>query len=464
MEANRVKFVLWLLLLAGSVGIVHAQNPQPGADGLGDSRFPLAGNGGYDVQHYTLDLTWDAATGDIFGTATIEALATQALSAFNLDFRGLSIIGITVDDTPATFARAEPELTIQPAQPLLDGDPFTVVVAYSGRPQPLRDPAAPIAIGWITYDEGVYVVSEPLGAATWYPVNDHPLDRATYTFRITVPQPYVVAANGLLQETIDSGATTTYVWEASDPLASYLATVNIGQFDVQTDTGPDGLPIRNYFPPDLDAGALAGFDRTAEMIAFFSDLFGPYPFEAYGVVVVSADFPAALETQTLSVFGPLSLGEVTVAHELAHQWFGDSVALADFGDMWLNEGFASYAEVLWLGHVLEFDIDDLAFLEGFYDTVRELPPPGDPPADDLFHPGVYQRGAFTLHALRLRVGAKTFFEIIQTYYEQFRDRNATTADFIALAEEISGEDLDALFDTLLYADQLPPLSELGLDE
>jgi aminopeptidase N len=325
----------------------------------------------------------------------------------------------------------------------------------------------PISMGWNHYEGGVYVASEPAGAHNWFPANDHPCDKATYTFVITAPKPYVVAANGLLRTTTDNGPTTTYVWEVRAPMASYLASVNISDFARVEQQGPNGLLIRNYFPRERASELRDEFEPTAEMIEFFNGIFGPYPFEAYGVVVANTELGYALENQTLSLFG-LGIEQAgehahrIVAHELAHQWFGNSVSLKTWKDMWLNEGFASYAEILWQEHK-----EGKQAVEGqmklMYDYIAEgnYPPPAEPPPNDLFNPSVYLRGALTLHALRLEVGDDTFFRILRTYADRFKYGNAGTDDFIAVAEEISGRDLKALFDAWLYSRQMPDFPEQG---
>jgi aminopeptidase N len=461
---------------------------QRGAEGIGDPYNPLLGNGGYDAQHYTLNLSVDVEQNAISGTVMMRAMATQDLLGFNLDFIGFDIGQVSVNGTAANYQRGRVsperrELAIFPAETTQSGETFTATVAYSGSPRPFRSQAIPASIGWRAYKDGIYVASEPDAAASWYPVNDHPLDKATYTFEITVPEPYVVAANGLLQDVIDNGDTNTYVWEASDPLASYLVTVNISDYVIQTEQGPNGLPIRNFFPPELADEAAFDFGRTAEMIAFFSQLFGPYPFEAYGVAVID-DVPFALETQTLSIFSSDAVSgdraaEEVVAHELAHQWFGDSVSPAQWGDIWLNEGFATYAQWLWLEQAEGRAAFESA-IQGGYNAVsgriwsdlpndevtrrlaRQFPPPGSPPLDDLFNGSVYIRGGLTLHALRLRVGDEAFFDLLRTYHERFRYGNATTADFIAIAEEVSGEDLADFFQGWLYEPAVPDIPEIGL--
>ena len=453
----------------------------PGPDGAGDTLYPQLGNGGYDAQRYTLDLHYDVASKRLDATTTITASATQPLGAFNLDFVGFAISRITVGGAPARFTRNGRELTITPAQPIAAGATFTTSVAYAGTPEPQLASAVDIRVGWNAYDGGSYVAAEPDGAANWFPANDHPSDKALYTFRVTVAKPYLVAANGTLRQTIERGNERTFVWQARDPLASYLATVDIFPFEVQTETGPNGLPIRNYFPPDIAAEGRAAFAPTSAMIAYFNEIFGPYPFEAYGVVVPDADFGFALETQTLTLFNrgaatadPAEL-ESTVAHELAHQWFGDSVSLRQWRDIWLNEGFATYASALWLEHKQGRAALD-AYMQRLYTSLGgrlnipgatpEAPssrptagPAGSPPADDLFNQSVYSRGALTLHALRRAIGDEDFFRTLRTYAERYRYGNATTKDFIAVAEETSGQQLDTLFDAWLYGDGLPPLPQ-----
>jgi len=565
------KWIMWGLIVLVGVSSAAAQGPDQGADGIGDAYYPQLGNGGYDAQHYTLDLVVDVERNTVEGSATIDALATQPLATFNLDFAGPEVEAVAVNGAPVEYDHQDRELVITPAAPLADGEPFTVEVTYRGQPQPVRPEALPVQMGWIHYGTGIVVAGEPVGASGWYPVNEHPLDKATYTLRVTVPEPYVVAANGLLQETVSQGDGVTYVWEATDPIASYLVTVNIDDFVIQTENGPDGLPIRNYFPADIADEAAADFAPTADMIAYFSSVFGPYPFEAYGVVVADTRMGFALETQTLSVFSRNWVTdsrsiEETVAHELAHQWFGNSVSLAQWRDIWLNEGFATYASWLWFEHSAGPAAMDQAVTRTYQgivegtrqhtitvtrsqlvdhvaqsapdaatlapdalaevarlllpaedagpvvadllpggvagadlpDWIHNLPfqqvtlggaelarlgellgfdawggrdlrllyspfaPPGLAPPDDLFNPGVYYRGALVLHALRAQVGDDVFFDILATYYDRHAYGNATTADFVAVAEEVSGEDLGAFFDAWLAGPVLPDIPEMGL--
>lgn len=471
-----------LILLIG-IGAVVAQEGEQGAEGIGDPFYPLLGGGGYDVRHYALDITVDMEERQIAGVATLDITATQDLSGFNLDLHELDITSITVDGEAAEFTHERRELNIALPAPVTEGDSFTVVITYGGRPRPITEVSLGGAgIGWNFARGYVYTASETNGSATWYPVNDHPADKATYTFRVTVPAPYVVAANGVLQETIEEGDLITYVWEMAQPMASYLATVNIDTF-VVNEYEDNGIYIRNYFPQTVARAAEEVFAEQDEMAAYFSEIFGEYPFDAYGAVLTRADLGFALETQTLSLFGQYIAygtpedGAEVIAHELAHQWFGNAVSPALWRDIWLNEGFATYASWLWFEHslgpeALAETVEGIAgYLSG--DIFRQqgmeendirrmlarIVAPGKAAANDLFNSGVYVRGALTLHALRLTVGDDDFFTILRTYYERFKHGNATTADFVGVAEEISGENLGAFFEAWLYAEQTPALPE-----
>ncbi|MBZ0295871.1 MAG: M1 family metallopeptidase [Anaerolineae bacterium] len=467
---------LWILIVILVSGMV-VQAQEPGSAGIGDPYYPTLGNGGYDALSYALDLDVDMENNVISGSSTMEAEATEDLSSFHLDFIGFEIESIEVNGEAAAYLRNGRELSITPEAALEDGESFTVVVAYTGEPnEDLSQQSALYSSGWVRYKDGVFVASEPAGAARWFPVNDHPRDKALYSFRITVPEPYVVAANGLLQDVIiNADDTTTYVWSSEYVMASYLATVNIGDFVVQTDEGPDGLLIRNYFPSRLTEDAEEVFAPTADMIEYFSSIFGPYPFEAYGVVVADLPLFFALETQTLSLFGaemiPGALTDIlsgwqspesVIAHELSHQWFGDSVTPENWEDIWLNEGFASYASALWLEHSAGEAVFENVMRQYYAQIEGRNYTPGDPGPNRLFGQGIYPQGAWTLHALRMEVGDETFFEILRTYYERYQYSNASTADFIQVAEEVSGQDLTDFFDAWLFDGGAPSVPSWGL--
>jgi aminopeptidase N len=432
---------------------------QAGASGVGDPYFPDAGNGGYDVDHYALDLTWDPTRQHLEGVTTISAVATQALASFSLDLTGLDVRAVEVDGGQARWERRDDhELVVTPAHTLRAEATFRTVVRYGGTPAAIGGPA-PLEPGFTTDGREVYVASEPNGAPTFFPCNDHPTDKATYEIRVTAPDALDVAANGLLRETTpgDGAGTETWVFEAPDPMASYLVQVVVGNLRFEELTGPDELPIRNAYDADLGEDVGRAFERQSEMIDFFDDLFGPYPFAAYGAVVVDDDLGFALETRTLSLFGSNGLGEPIVAHELAHQWFGDHVSLGSWRDIWLNEGFATYAQWLWAEHRGEGTIEEIAARSARSPGLDV--PPADPGAAQLFHRTVYVRGALTLHVLRHDLGDHAFFELLRRWVDRYGGASATSADFEALADEVGGRDLSGLFDAWLRAPRLPTLED-----
>jgi aminopeptidase N len=251
-------------------------------------------------------------------------------------------------------------------------------------------------------------------------------------------------------------------------MATYLATVVIADLELEHAGAAGGVPIRNYFPADMPRTARQEFDRTGEMLEYFTSILGAYPFDAYGVVVAPIELPFALETQTLTLFGIADrYNEGTIAHELAHQWFSNSISLRRWQDIWLNEGFATYASLLWFEHRFGAEPVDTE-IHAMYRVLMDSNDArtmriGAPPSDDLFNGAVYWRGAMTLHALRQEVGDPLFFQILRTYVERFRYGNATTDDFIALAEEISVQDLRALFDAWLFQEKVPFMPGWGAE-
>jgi len=647
----------------------------PGAPGLGDPYFPLDGNGGYDVKHYRLDVRYEPATDVLEGVARIRARATQNLSRFNLDLVGMNVRSIRVDGRRARWTRAGDELTVEPRRGLRKHRRFGVVVVYDGVPQTGADGS-----GFIHTDDGALVVGEPDVAATWFPVNDHPLDKAAYRFRITVPKGLEAIANGELTSRRTRAGWTTWTWVAREPMASYLTTATIGEFEinayraggvkfwdaidpdlftppqprtgeqyalsqfadlsykrlartisvpaggaqlsfwVQRDTEPEWdyvfveahavgsdewttLPDLNghtgpetgqvcpfwlelhpflaHYQSDngeggcssngtsgtwsaasggsdgyeqwavdlspyagsdvevsisfasddvvqlggvyvddivvtggtgstsfeddgdtLDGWAATGapegsapnandwiaataeaapptvgemveqaFERQPEIIEFLSGVFGPYPFSAAGGIV--DDFGGfgfgALENQTRPIYAPEVFSNRTtpntgiLVHELAHQWVGDSLAVAAWQHIWLNEGFATYTEWLWSEAEGREPADEIfGFLAGipaddpFWDLTI-----GDPGPDRMFDFAVYFRGAGTLHALRLAIGDEDFFRLLQVWAQSREGDNVTTDEFIALAERISGEQLDQLFATWLFTPEKPAGIELA---
>ncbi|MFI5929903.1 M1 family metallopeptidase [Micromonospora sp. NPDC051543] len=437
-----------------------SRNFTAGAAGVGDAYFPSYGNGGYDVGKYTVKVRYDPAKDQLTGTTTVQATATADLSTFNLDLAGLTVRTVTVDAAPATHTRNKNELVITPAAGLITGNGFVVEIAYEGVPKPLKNELLGEG-GFLHTADGAIALGQPESASTWFPVNDHPSDKAAYDFEITVPQGITAVSNGVPGGSTTTDGWTTWKWSEKSPMASYLSNVVIGKFRITTGQHK-GKPVYSAVTTKVAKGASdASIAKTVKVADYLETVFGPYPFDAYGGVVVSdSRIGYALETQSRPVYsaGFFRRGENTevVAHELAHQWFGDSVALAKWEDIWLNEGFATYAEWLWAEHTKEYTAK-----QAFDIRYQRVPatvwktPPGKPGVKNLFSESVYQRGGMTLHALRVAVGDKAFFEIVKTWAAEKRNGVATTAEFVALAERISGKQLDALFDAWLYGAKKP---------
>ena len=642
---------------------------EPGAPGAGDPYFPLDGNGGYDVRHYLLEVKYDPDTDVLRGKATIRAKATQNLSQFNLDLVGLTVHSVKVDGRHATWSRDDHELTITPTDGIRKNRKFKVVVRYSGIPEPIE------GAGFIHTDDGALVIGEPHVAATWYPVNDHPSDKASYSFEVTVPEGLEAVANGVLDGTRTRDGWTTWSWEAKEPMASYLTTASMGEFELNAysangirfwdavdpdlyvqvqphsgsqyaisqksepsykrlqrtiavpagganltfwvnrntegnwdfvfveahtagqddwttlpdanghtsqDTGfvcPFSLELHPFLAHyesandeggcdptgttgswnavsgssggweqwSIDLGAFAGkttevsisyasddlfqlpgvfvddvvvstgagttsfeddgdtmdgwtvpgapagsapnpndwivgtpadapppigaqidevFALQPEIIEFEEGYFGDYPFRAGGGIVDDlAGLGFALENQTRPIYAmdffvdPVSSEDVVV-HELAHQWYGDSLAVAQWQHIWLNEGFATYAEWLWNEGMRGTPAQEI--FDSLYSDIPEDDPfwqvvIGDPGPDLLFDIAIYFRGAMTLQQLRVAVGDRDFFKILERWAQKREGDNVTTDEFIALAEKISGEELDELFETWLFTPGKPEI-------
>ncbi|MEU9456409.1 M1 family metallopeptidase [Streptomyces sp. NPDC048277] len=447
---------------AASFVIAAAPAPTPGADGIGDPYFPQLGNGGFDARHYDLDVAYAPDTGRLDGRTTLTARATQNLSSFDLDLQKLDVTRVEVNGRGAEFTRTGDEMTITPRNPLAKGRDFTVSVTYGGTPEPLNGPIVfGSDYGWMKTSDGVFVACEPNAASTWFPSSDHPSDKATYDIRIKAPQGLTAVSNGRLVSTYDKGGSTYTHWRESRPMATYLATATIGKFDVRTGTTPSGIPIYVAIDPTLaNANSVDVYAVTAAATDYWSQLFGPYPFEETGAIV--DDMPEAgfsLEVQSKPAYSAVR-NETTIVHELAHQWFGDSVSVAQWKDIWLNEGFATYAQWLWAEHQGTKSAHD-SFLTAYNARAADNPFWGitvaDPQRDTMFASAVYQRGAMTLQMLRERIGDEAFFRLLPAWTKLHRYGNADTADFIRLAEKISGQNLDDLFRTWLFTTGKPAL-------
>ncbi|MGW7523075.1 M1 family metallopeptidase [Streptomyces sp. NPDC054783] len=442
--------------------IAAAPAPTAGAPGIEDPYFPNLGNGGFDALHYDLDVAYAPDAGRLDGRTTLTARATQNLSSFDLDLQQLDVSRVEVDGRRAEFTRTGDELVITPRHSLARGRTFRVSVTYGGTPQPLGGPIVfGSKYGWMKTADGVFVACEPNAASTWFPSSDHPADKATYDIRIKAPKGLTGVSNGRLVSTYDKGGSTYTHWRESRPMATYLATATIGKFDVRTGRTPGGIPVYVAIDPVLkNSNNVDVYAVTAAATDYWSKVFGPYPFEETGAIV--DDMPEAgfsLEVQSKPAYSAVR-NETTIVHELAHQWFGDSVSVAQWKDIWLNEGFATYAQWLWAEHQGTRSAHDsfrAAYDARPADSSFWQTEVADPQRDTMFASAVYQRGAMTLQMLRERIGDRAFFRLLPAWTRLHRYGNADTADFVRLAERVSGQQLDDLFRTWLFTTGKPAL-------
>jgi aminopeptidase N len=440
-----------------STTVLVGENP---ASTLGDVYYPELGNAGIDVTHVDLALAWQPTDGVLTGTATLDITAVEPLASFHLDFIGFSIDTLHVNGQPARFSRALDDLEIVPESVIAPGA-FQVTIRYSGKPEQGKDTVGR-PLGWLRTNGGAYTLAEPGGAHYWFPSNDHPSDKATYDFHIDVPAPLTAVANGKLTGTTEADGRRTFSYRANEPMATYLALVAIGQFRIVEKTSASGLPLRSV-EPTLWSKEGEYLSVTEDMIDFFSQRFGPYPFESYGLLFTDSVRNLAMETQTISMFSAADMHGVRgddqafLAHELAHQWFGDAVSPIRWNDVWLNESFATYADWLWTFRDNPAGLERLAEenRRSATEDRRVRGSTGNPKPAYLFGRQVYNGGAIVLHALRREVGDDQFFDILQTWFTRYRYKSAGTEDFVAVATEIAQRDMAPFLTQWLDADQLP---------
>lgn len=506
MNAKLSLIALAALVSAAIAAPATAATFSPGSKSLGDPMFPQIGNGGYDVLHYEVDLDYDPVANRFeTGTQTaIIARAGQNLSRFSLDFqKNLTVDSVEVGGDPATYTRADAQpklsddpavtqpakLTITPAEGIEKGDEMKVVVRYHGQPQAIVDTDGSLE-GWVqacsTIDscDGSFTVSEPIGAQSWFPSNNHPSDKATFTLHTTAPSAYTAIGAGIETNSVDNGdGTTTTTWVEDSPIATYLTTGTVGLFDVDrgsmTDDS-DGDVIPTFTAID-SAGSTERKDEVAaaaaripEMVNFLSKRFGGYPFESVGVVadwVPSVGYE--LENQTKPHFagnpGGPAVDDSTLAHELMHQWTGDAVSPAQWDDIWFNEGWATFSEVLFDHQVDGAEMSPRRFFELVHASRKqafELPPATlDHDPSQLFNGfAVYNRPGAMIEGYREIVGNKTFFAFATGTIADHAYADISTREFVREAKRASdlrGKRLKRLgryFDQWLYGKTRPALT------
>jgi aminopeptidase N len=456
-----------------------AEKPRPGAPGVGDRLFPLLGNGGYDVLHYDLGLRYatDDPAQPIDGSEVLVARATQALSRFDLDFSGAEVSGIAVNGHPATFTRQGQELVITPRSPLPDHHLFVVSIRHfrSIPTEPDVDPA------FFVTPDGSATAPQPDEAHLVYPSNDHPSDKATFTFAFNVPAGTKAVANGVEIAHRVRGTREYWTYSMRQPMATELTQLAVGHWDFGPLRTLAGVPMRDVTAPSLTASLQPALAFDGPQMRYMQERVGRYPFDIFGTFVPNSDLGFALETQTISLIDeawfadyPQGVWEPTMLHELSHMWFGDSVSPEKWSDLWLNEGHASWYEFVYAEQHGELAADTENYPDPVgYATLDELmravyahgdqwrqddgPVARPTSAATLFSLQVYHGGALALYALRQKVGDAAFQRIERAWVKTYEGKSVSTDDFIALASRVSGRNVTRFLRNWLYGTTTPPM-------
>ncbi|MEU9331916.1 M1 family metallopeptidase [Streptomyces sp. NPDC048290] len=459
-------------LLASAVSVCLVAASAPAAPlGVGDRLFPYLGNPGYDVASYDLSFTYGGSNSEpLKAVTTIDAWTTTALDTVNLDFTHGEVESVTVGGVPAAFTSVDEDLVITPEDRLGAGEWTRITVRHTSDPTPDPDRDG----GWVRTTDGLAMANQADVAHTVFPCNDHPSDKALFTIRVTTPNGYTAVANGLPAGVDREGDTLTRTYRTRHPMATELAQVSIGRSTVLRRTGPHDLPIRDVVPTQYRDQLEPWLEKTPAQISWMEDKVGPYPFETYGLLMADASTGFELETQTLSLFErglfmepayPEWYVDSIMVHELAHQWFGDSVSPRVWSDLWLNEGHATWYEARYAeeraGRTLQ------ARMKAAYSASDRWRATGGPPAAPkvpahgdkigIFRPNVYDGSALVLYALRQEIGTPAFDRLERSWVAQHQDGVAGTRDFIDLASSIAGRDLDGFFQPWLYGEKTPPM-------
>ncbi|GGT13681.1 MULTISPECIES: M1 family metallopeptidase [Streptomyces] len=458
------------LLAAASLGLVAAALPPPTPLGIGDPLFPHLGNPGYDVLSYDLSLTYKDNKTPLDAVTRIDARAVTALDRINLDFTHGTVASVEVNGQPAAFESVGEDLVLTPASPVAPHTPLRIAVRHTSDPRGAADG------GWVPTADGLAMANQADAAHRVFPCNDHPADKAYFTFRITAPQGLTAVANGVsgALPVRSAAGPTTWTYRTLHPMATELAQVSIGDSAVLHRTGPHGLPLRDVVPAADRARLEPWLEKTHGHIEWMEKRVGRYPFENYGVLIAQAQTGFELETQTLSLFEsglfagdgyPEWYVEAVMVHELAHQWFGDSVTPRTWSDLWLNEGHATWYEALYADHLGKYSLERR--MREAYERSDQWRASGGPPAAPkpaapgqkigLFRPVVYDGAAVVLYALRQEIGTAAFDRIQRRWVTEHRDGVAGTADFVRLASQEAGRDMEPFLKPWLYGKTTPPM-------
>ncbi|MFJ8629158.1 M1 family aminopeptidase [Streptomyces sp. NPDC093568] len=459
-----------MLATAVSVCLLAASAPATPL-GIGDRLYPHLGNPGYDVASYDLAFTYSGNNSKpLKAVTTIDAWTTADLEHVNLDFAHGKVESVEVDGEAASFRSAGEDLVVTPSEQVPDGSWMRITVRHTSDPVYGEKREG----GWVRTADGLAMANQADAAHVVFPCNDHPSDKALFTIRVTAPNGYTAVANGLPTDVDRAGRSTTWTYRSRHPMATELAQVSIGRSKVVHRTGPHGLPVRDVVPAEDRVRLEPWLKKTPGHIAWMENKVGRYPFETYGLLMAHASTGFELETQTLSLFErelftqaafPKWYVEAIMVHELAHQWFGDSVSPRTWSDLWLSEGHATWYEALYAaekaGRPLEtrmkaaYAASDRWRAAGGPPAAPKAPSPGK--KNGIFRPNVYDGAALVLFALRQEIGRPAFERLERLWVSRHRDGVASTADFVVLAEEVAGRELDGFLHPWLYGKKTPPM-------
>ncbi|MFE6130666.1 M1 family metallopeptidase [Streptomyces sp. NPDC056437] len=442
----------------------------PGGDSLGDPVYPVLGNTGYRVSDYLLDFTYRADTQLVDASVTITARATKDLSRFSLDLLGPVVQGVWLDHRKATFEQAAEKLVVTPAARVRKHRKFVIRVDYVADPRKIKPPYN----GWVPTPDGFAVACQPDLARTVFPCNDHPSDKAHFTFKVTVPEGLQGVATGSLVSTRTVDGMTTFAYRSRDPIATEVVQVTVGDYRIVERQGPSGMRLRDVVPTARAAALEPALALTPGQLTWVEQRLGRYPFEAYGILPANTDAPDAfdftgLETQTLTIYKPNYLLQEEkligshMMHEQVHSWFGNLVAPATWSDLWINEGHADYYGLLYRYERGWPDSLGLTSMEARMKDVysrgdqwrKDAGPVAAPTAANLFHSQRYTGGVLVLYALWTLVGDDTFRRIEHSFLHTYRNSSASTGDYIAVASQVSGQDLSGFLHEWLYGTKTP---------
>ncbi|CAM5603237.1 Aminopeptidase N OS=Streptomyces rimosus subsp. rimosus (strain ATCC / DSM 40260 / JCM 4667 / NRRL 2234) OX=1265868 GN=SRIM_030435 PE=3 SV=1 [Streptomyces rimosus subsp. rimosus] len=483
--------------LLAAASLVAAGLPDAAPLGVGDRLYPHLGNPGYDVRAYDIALTYPGRNDRPLDAVTkITARATARLERVNLDFAHGTVRSVEVNGRRAAHVTRGEDLIVTPRQAVRRGTPLRIVVRHTSDPRPREGGKGGREDGWLRTKDGLVMANQVDAAHRIFPSNDHPSDKALYTFRVTAPKGLTVVAGGLpvgrypatVRTVPDAGGkraghgagqaravpATTWVYRSAHPVATEVAQVSIGRSAVVRRTGPHGLPLRDVVPAADRKRLEPWLAKTPGQLSWMEKKVGRYPFEAYGVLLAQAETGFELETQTLSLFEerlftggryPRWYIEAIMVHELAHQWFGDSVSPRTWSDAWLQRvarhlvrgavRARTRQEVHGRAHAPRLQRLGPAAARGRPARRAQAAGPGN--KTGIFRPVMYDGSALVLYALRAKIGHAAFDRLERAWVTRHRDGVAGTADFVALASRTSGQDLTGFFHSWLYDTKTPPM-------